>query len=51
MKNLGVLGHVHTKNWYDVRPVDRRAPGVCFLLGFSVYLFVVQNGAGIPDFG
>ena len=32
-------GPFQAKNRYGVRLANRRAPGVCFLLGFRVYLF------------
>ena len=46
---------------YDVRLANRRAPGVCFVLGIGVYLFcpkrywgapvLAQNGTGVPALG
>ena len=41
----------NTGTRYDVRLANLRAPGVWFLLGFSVYLFLAQNGPDVPVFG
>ena len=49
--NAGVHGPFQAKNRYNVRLANRRAPGMCFLLGFGVYLFLAQYGPGIPVVG
>ena len=36
------------KQVHDVKLANRKARGVCFLFGFSVYLFLAQNGPYIP---
>ena len=39
------------KNRCDVTLANRRAPGVWFVLGFEMYLFLAPKGPGIPVFG
>ena len=38
-------------NRYDVRLANRRAPGVWFVLGFRMYLFLAPKWPGTPVFG
>ena len=38
------------KNRYDVTLANRRAPGVWFVRGFKMYLFLATNWPGIPSF-
>ena len=39
------------KNRYDVTLANRKAPGVWFVLGFTMYLFLAPKWPGIPFFG
>ena len=39
------------KNRYDVTLANRRAPGVWFVLGFILYLFLAPKWPGVPFFG
>ena len=50
VEKTGISWHFRVKISCNVSLPNRRAPGVCFVLVFRLYLIFTEQWAGIPDF-